>query len=95
MIHRRHLIALCAAAGVVLSLGTAGAAELRGRVTLPGGQPAANETIKLNDKEIGRTDGSGAYLLTLPAGKHTLVVKGQSIDVQVSPNGSRQDVRLK
>ena len=95
MIQRRHLIALCAVAAVALSLGTASGAELRGRMTLAGGQPAANEAIMLKDKEIGRTDGAGAYLLNLPAGKHTLVVKGQSIDVQVSPNGSRQDVRLK
>ncbi len=95
MTQRLHLIALCAVAGIALTLGPASAAELRGRVTLAGGQPAANEAIKLNDKEIGRTDGAGAYLLNLPAGKHTLVVKGQSIDVQVSPNGSRQDVRLK
>ena len=95
MIQRRHFIALCAAAGVALTLGTAWGAELRGRMTLASGQPAANEAIKLKDKEIGRTDAAGAYLLTLPAGKHTLVVKGQSFDVQVSPNGSRQDVRLK
>ena len=91
---RRHLIVFIAA-GVALSLGTAWGAELRGRVTLPGGQPAANEAIKLNDKEIGRTDGAGAYLLNLPAGQHTLTVKGQPVAVQVSPNGSRQDVRLK
>jgi len=95
MFQRRHFTALCAAAGVALTLGTAWGAELRGRMTLASGQPAANEAITLKDKEIGRTDASGAYLLTLPAGKHTLVVKGQSIDVQVSPNGSRQDVRLK
>ena len=95
MIQHRHLVTLGAAACVALSLGTAWGAELRGRMTLASGQPAANEAIQLKDKEIGRTDASGAYLLTLPAGKHTLVVKGQSIDVQVSPNGSRQDVRLK
>ena len=91
----RHLIALSAALGVALTLSTAWGAELRGRVTLAGGQPAANEAIKLNDKEIGKTDAAGAYLLNLPAGKHTLTVKGQSVDVQVSPNGSRQDVKLK
>ena len=95
MIQRRHLIGLCAVVSISLSLGTAWGAELRGRMTLANGQPAANESIKLNDKEIGRTDASGAYLLSLPAGKHTLSVKGQPIAVQVSPNGSRQDVRLK
>jgi len=95
MIQCRHLIAICAAACVVLSLGTAWGAELRGRMTLASGQPAGNEAIKLKDKEIGRTDATGAYMLNLPAGAHTLVVKGQSIAVQVSPNGSRQDVRLK
>ena len=95
MIQRRLFTTLCAAAGVALALGTVWGAELRGRMTLASGQPAANEAIKLKDKEIGRTDGSGAYLLNLPAGKHTLLVKGQSVDVQVSPNGSRQDVRLK
>jgi len=95
MFQRRHFTALCAAAGVALTLGTAWGAELRGRMTLASGQPAANEAIQLKDKEIGRTDGAGAYLLNLPAGKHTLTVKGQSVDVQVSPNGSRQDVRLK
>ncbi|PYN15210.1 MAG: hypothetical protein DME05_12665 [Candidatus Rokuibacteriota bacterium] len=95
MIQHRHLVTLGAAACVALSLGTAWGAELRGRMTLASGQPAANEAIQLKDKEIGRTDGTGAYLLNLPAGKHTLTVKGQPVDVQVSPNGSRQDVRLK
>ena len=95
MIQRRYVIALTVAAGLAFALGTAWGAELRGRMTLASGQPAANEMIKLKDKEIGKTDGAGAYLLNLPAGKHTLTVKGQPIDVQVSPNGSRQDVRLK
>ena len=95
MIQHRTLIALSAAAGIALSLGTVWGAELRGRMTLASGQPAANQAITFKDKEIGKTDGSGAYLLNLPAGKHTLTVKGQPVDVQVSPNGSRQDVRLK
>jgi len=63
MIQHRHLVTLGAAACVALSLGTAWGAELRGRMTLASGQPAANEAIQLKDKEIGRTDGAGAYLL--------------------------------
>lgn len=81
--------------GFWLLLAPAWGAEVRGRITLGSGQPVANEAIKLNDKEIGRSDAAGVYWLNLPAGKHTLTVRGQPVSVQVSPNGSRQDIRLK
>lgn len=84
--------------GMLASLGleipTAWAADLRGRITSKNGQPVANEPIKLNDKEVGRTDVAGVYWLNLPAGAHTLTIKGQRVEVSVSPNGTRRDIRL-
>ena len=84
--------------GMLISLGLeaqpAWAADLRGRVTQKDGTPASNEPIKIADKEVGRTDVAGVYWLNLPAGTHTLSVKGQSVQVQVSPNGSRRDIQL-
>jgi hypothetical protein len=95
LIRGRYLVGLCALGEVLLWLGTASGAELRGRMTLANGRPAANEAIRVNNREIGRTDAAGGYLLNLPAGRHVLTVRGQSIEVQVSPNGNRQDVRLR
>jgi len=87
------------AVGVLATLGSvigpASAADLRGRVTTRGGQPVANESIKVGDKEVGRTDVSGVYWLKLPAGTHTLSVKGQRVEVRVSPNGTRRDIQIK
>jgi hypothetical protein len=84
--------------GMLVSLGLvtppAWGADLRGRVTLRNGQPVANEPIKLDGKEIGRTDVAGVYWLNLPAGPHKLSVKGQPVEVNVSPNGSRRDIQL-
>lgn len=84
--------------GMLVSLGLvaqpARAADLRGRVTQKDGKPVSNEPIKIGDKEVGQTDVAGVYWLNLPAGTHTLSVKGQSIQVQVSPNGSRRDIQL-
>src|SRR5262245_26590675 len=83
--------------GLLVDLGLvaspAWAADLRGRVTQQG-KPVANEPIKIGDKEVGRTDVAGVYWLNLPAGTHTLSVKGQAVQVQVSPNGSRRDIQL-
>jgi hypothetical protein len=78
-----------------LALPGAWGAELRGRITLANGQPAGNEAIRLNGQEVGRTDGAGVYVLNLSAGAHTLTVRGQPIQVQVSPNGSRRDIQVK
>jgi len=78
-----------------LALAPAWAADVRGRITLANGQPAANEDILLNGSRVGRTDVAGVYWLNLPAGAHVLTVKGQEVRVQVSPNGSRSDIKLK
>ena len=90
----RFLIGL----GMLVSLGLvippAWAADLRGRITSKNGQAVGNEPIKLNDKEVGRTDIAGVYWLNLPPGTHTLTVKGQRVEVSVSPNGTRRDIRL-
>jgi hypothetical protein len=88
------LLGLSMLASLVLEVPPAWAADLRGRITSKNGQPVANEPIKLNDKEVGRTDVAGVYWLNLPAGTHTLTVKGQRVEVSVSPNGSRRDIRL-
>jgi len=88
------LIGLGMFASLGLMILPAWAADLRGRVTLRNGQPVANEPIKLNDREIGRTDVAGVYWLNLPAGTHTLSVRGQPVQVQVSPNGTRRDIQL-
>jgi hypothetical protein len=81
--------------GALLLLAPAWGAEVRGRITLANGQPAANEPILLGGTAIGRTDVAGVYWLNLPAGTHVLTVKGQQVSVQVSPNGSRADIKLK
>ncbi len=91
---RSVLFGLVMLAGLGLMILPAWAADLRGRVTLRNGQPVSNEPIKLGDKEIGRTDVAGVYWLNLPAGTHTLSVRGQSVQVQVSPNGTRRDIQL-
>jgi hypothetical protein len=71
------------------------AAEVRGKITLPDGRsPAANEPITMNNREIGRTDGAGIYVLDLPPGNKTFVLRGQSYPVWVSPHGNRQDIQL-
>ena len=76
-------------------LAPAWGAEVRGRIILANDRPAANEPIMREGTEIGRTDVAGVYWLDLPAGTHTLTVRGQQITIRVSPNGSRQDIKLK
>lgn len=49
----------------------------------------------LKGATVGRTDVAGVYWLNLPAGRHVISVKGQEVSVQVSPNGSRSDIKLK
>jgi len=88
-------IGLGALVSVWLLLAPAWGADIRGRITLANGRPVANEPIKLNDREIGRTDVAGVYWLNLPAGRHILTVRGEPVAVHVSPNGSRQDIQLK
>jgi hypothetical protein len=88
-------LCLLALLGLLLLATGSGAAEVRGRVTLASGQPVANEAIVVERKEVGRTDVAGVYLVNLPPGDHTLVIKGQSVPVWVSPQGSRHDIRLK
>ena len=81
--------------GISLLVAPAWGADVRGRIMLANGQPAANEPITLGDATVGRTDVAGVYWLNLPAGTHTITVKGQKITIQVSPNGSRHDIKLK
>jgi hypothetical protein len=81
--------------GVWLLVAPAWGADVRGRITLANGQPAAREPILLEGAVIGRTDVAGVYSLNLPAGTHTITVMGQAITIQVSPNGSRHDIKLK
>jgi hypothetical protein len=85
---------LCALLGLVLVLGPAWGAEVRGRITTPDGRPVANEPVLLDGKPVGRTDVAGVYWLYLPPGTHVLTVKGQQVRVPVSPNGNRYDIRL-
>ena len=88
-------IALALLTGLALLPAAAAAADLRGRVTLADGRPAANEPITLGRRTVGRTDVAGVFVLSLPAGAYTLTIKGQAVPVQVLPNGNRHDVRLK
>jgi hypothetical protein len=81
--------------GAAMLAPSAWGAEVRGRITLANGQPVANEPIVLAGSMVGRTDVAGVYWLNLPAGTHTIIVKGQSITIQVSPNGGRQDIQLR
>jgi hypothetical protein len=81
--------------GLSLLVAPAWGADVRGRITLANGQPAGKEPIVLNGVVIGRTDVAGVYWLNLPAGRHTITVKDQPITIQVSPNGSRHDIKLK
>lgn len=90
---RRIALALLVALAILPA--AAAAADLRGRVTLADGRPAANEPIMLGSRAIGRTDVAGVFVLSLPAGTHTLTIKGQAVPVQVLPNGNRRDIRLK
>jgi len=90
---RRITLALLIALAVLPA--SAAAADLRGRVTLADGRPAANEPILLGTRAVGRTDVAGVFWLSLPAGTYTLTIKGQAVPVQVLPNGNRHDVRLK
>jgi len=71
------------------------AAEVRGKVALADGRPAANEPITFAGREIGRTDVAGVYILNLPPGTHRIVVRGQEVSVWVSPHGNRQDIQLR
>src|SRR5262245_16000076 len=86
---------LGAVLGAALMLAPAWGAEVRGRIVLPNGQPAANEPILMKGAPIGRTDAAGVYWLNLPAGTHVLTVKGKDYSIEVSPNGSRSDIELK
>lgn len=88
-------IAIALLTGLALLPAAAAAADLRGRVTLADGRPAANEPIMLGSRTVGRTDVAGVFVLNLPAGAYTLTIKGQAVPVQVLPNGNRHDVRLK
>lgn len=88
-------IALALLMGLALLPAPAVAADLRGRVTLADGRPAANEPIMLGNRAVGRTDVAGVFWLSLPAGTYTLTIKGQPVPVRVLPNGNRHDVRLK
>jgi hypothetical protein len=70
------------------------AAELSGKV-YRGATPAANLSITVEGRNTEtRTDGKGEYKLDLPAGNHTLVIRGQRFPVTVSSAGTRQDIRL-
>jgi hypothetical protein len=88
-------IALALLTGLALLPAVAAAADLRGRVTLADGRPAANEPIMLGNRAVGRTDVAGVFVLSLPAGMYTLTIKGQAVPIQVLPNGNRHDVHLK
>ena len=88
-------IALGALASFWLLLAPAWAADVRGRITFSDGRSAANERILLGNVPIGKTDVAGVYWLNLPAGTYTLIVRDQEFKIQVSPNGSRFDIRLK
>ena len=88
-------IALGALASLWLLLAPAWAADVRGRITFSDGRSAANERILLGNVPIGKTDVAGVYWLNLPAGTYTLIVRDQEFKIQVSPNGSRFDIRLK
>ena len=81
--------------GVWLVASPAYGAEIRGRISLPSGQAVANAPIAIGSREIGRTDASGVYSLDLPPGRHVFTVRGQNVEVWVSPHGNRQDVQLK
>ena len=70
-------------------------AEVFGRITLPSGQPAANEPILRGGTPIGKTDVAGVFWLNLPPGPQTLTVKGQQINIAVSPSGTRLNIQLK
>jgi hypothetical protein len=91
--------ALWTALGMLLSFSLfvlpAWGADVRGRITLSNGQPAANEQIMLGNKPIGRTDATGVYWLNLPPGTHVLVVRGQQFRVPVDPKGRRYDIKLR
>ncbi|MCP9449462.1 MAG: carboxypeptidase-like regulatory domain-containing protein [Nitrospira sp.] len=70
------------------------AAELAGKV-YRGGIPAANLSITVEGKNVEtRTDGKGEYRFDLPPGNYTLIIRGQRFTVTVSPEGTRQDIRL-
>src|SRR5215510_3132645 len=69
-------------------------AEIRGRITKADGQPAANQPIKIKDREVGHTSATGVYSLELSPGKHLINVMGQNVEVSVFRNGNRQDIQL-
>jgi hypothetical protein len=93
----RRLATLLGAAGLLLLSAAPTAvlaAEIYGRVTMSDGKAAANKPIVLNGKEVGKTDASGGYRLSLPPGQYALTIGGKGVSVLVPPPGIKQDIRL-
>jgi hypothetical protein len=83
-------------AALLLLPAFAQAARVQGQITDAGGAALANTTVSTSDgKQLGKTDASGVYSFEVPPGSYTFVISGQQIPVAVSPQGSRQDIRLK
>ena len=71
-----------------------GAAELSGTV-FSKGSPVANLTITVKGTEAKtKTGPKGEYRLDLPAGDHTLIVRGREFPVKVTADQTRHDIQL-
>ncbi len=70
--------------------------EIYGQIFGPDGKPVkANTKIEINGKPAGQTDASGSYLLALPPGKYDMTVGGKPASLEVPPQDTKRDVRLK
>ena len=96
--HARHrsssLVVSIAVVALAMAPAAVSAAELYGQVSHPNGAAVTNQPILLKGKEIGKTDASGAYRLSLPPGQYTLTIAGKNVPVVVPPPGVKQDIKL-
>lgn len=70
------------------------AAELSGTV-FSKGSPVANLTLAVKGTETKiKTGPKGEYRLDLPAGDHTLIIRGKEFPVTVQGDKTRHDIQL-
>lgn len=70
------------------------AAEVSGTV-FSKGSPVANLTVAVKGSDLKtKTGPKGEYSFDLPAGDHTLIVRGKEFPVKVGATKTRQDIQL-
>jgi Carboxypeptidase regulatory-like domain len=79
---------------VLMLVDSVAAGQLYGTI-YTGGAPAMNMTIAVEGTNIRtQTDRNGRYSIELPPGDHTLLIRGQRINVTVSTEAMQKDIRF-